>query len=65
MTHDGTIDSSTCNYTCFLDSRGFQDGLEDVSFFIRDGKLIAFKPYTFLSPNSSLDTVVHDFEIAN
>ena len=61
---EGLIDR-TCNYQCFLKTRNFTNGIEDVYYFVRDGKLIAFKPYTYLYSNAVDQNIVYDFELTN
>ena len=54
------IDSSECDFHCFQLSRSFQDGIDDVEYFVRDGKLVVFKPYIYMEGNSNIK---YDFEI--
>ena len=42
-------DERECNYECFLKYREIDSYLDDVVYFVREGKLIAFKPYIFYS----------------
>ena len=37
--------SNECNYNCFLKWRGVSKYLDHVSYYVRDGKLIAFKSF--------------------
>ena len=45
------FDTRECDYQCFLKNREIDsnDYLKDTEFFIRNGKLIVFKPYIFAS----------------
>jgi hypothetical protein len=38
-----------CNYDCFLKYRGISDYLDNVNYYISDGNLIAYIPFTFYS----------------
>lgn len=62
LIQEGVFDSRNCNYDCFLESRDFSEGIEDASYFVRDGKLVVFKPYTNIS-FSSQSGDIYDFEI--
>ena len=57
------LKTSNCNYNCFITSRNFADALKNVSYYVRDGKLIAFVPYTYLSLNAE-DAMTYEFELA-
>ena len=56
----GTYNSKECDYKCFLETREFNKEHNDVYYFVRDGKLIAFKPYIAISQK---EEEVHDFVI--
>ncbi len=53
----------SCNYECFLTTRHFVEGLENISYFVKDSKLYAYVPYTYMSLNAE-NGMVYDFEIA-
>lgn len=38
-----------CNYNCFLKWRGVTDYLDNIHYYVKDGKLIAYKPFVFYS----------------
>ena len=63
LVSDNVIDSTECDYNCFLNRYKFEKGLDDISYYVRDGKLIVFKPYTYVSSVTSEESVVYDFEI--
>ena len=54
---------SNCNYNCFLKSRDFTDTMEDVEYYVRDGKLVVFKPYTYMYNAEEEKNIVYDFLI--
>ena len=56
--------SSQCNYDCFLESRNIDLGLGDTSFYIQEGKLVAYKPYTFIQTEASSE-IVYGFTLTN
>jgi len=60
LVKDGTYDQKECDYNCFLERREFKSDHSDVYYFVRDGKLIAFKPYIAISQK---EEEVHDFVI--
>ena len=64
LVNEDTINPNTCDYQCFLKSRDFTEDMEDVEYFIRDGKLIAFKPYIDMVSVDAAERSIHDFEIA-
>ena len=47
------INSNQCDYNCFLNSRDIKQSnyLDGVEYFIRDGKLVIFKPIVFIPLN--------------
>lgn len=59
LVNDGAI-SRSCNYECFLNDRGFEDGNDDVEFYVKEGKLIAYKPYINISQG---ELKIHEFII--
>ena len=50
LSQEGKVDGR-CDYDCFLESRDFTSGIDDVEFYVKDGKLIAYKPFTYMSNN--------------
>ena len=63
LVDDKSINKS-CNYQCFFKERQFEDGLSDVAFYVREGKLIAYKPYINIGETDE-DLMIHEFEITN
>ena len=45
----GYIEEMECDYTCYLGYRGVTDYLEDINYYIKDGKLVAYKPFIYSS----------------
>lgn len=43
------FDEEECEYECFLENRGVEDYMDDVSYYIEGGKLVAYKPFVFYS----------------
>lgn len=41
--------SNECNYNCFLSYRGVDDYMENVSYYVKNGDLIAYRPFTIYS----------------
>ena len=52
--------SRSCNYECFIKDRGFEDGYDDIEFYVKEGKLIAYKPYINISQG---ELKIHEFNI--
>ena len=46
---EGYFAESECDYDCFLDSRGVENYMDEISYYIDDGKLVVFKPFSFYS----------------
>lgn len=40
---------STCDYDCFLEYRGVENYMDEIAYYIDNGKLIVFKPFSFYS----------------
>lgn len=38
-----------CNYECFLNYRNVQNYMDNVSYYVKNGDLIAYKPFVFFS----------------
>ena len=57
------IDEDECNYSCFLDSREFNDENNKEEYYVKNGKLYAFKPYTFISTDEE-QKIVYKFKIS-
>ena len=49
LVKEGYFSSRECNYKCFLNTRGIEKYTKDVSYFIKDGKLYAYKPFYIIS----------------
>ena len=54
------IDNS-CNYNCFIKTRFYNESIDDIEYFIRDGKLVLFKPHVYISSTDSDES--DNFEI--
>lgn len=46
---EGFIEASFCNFDCYIENRGISSYLENVSYYIKEGKLYAYKPFNFYS----------------
>lgn len=57
------IDEKECNYDCFIQARNFEPGTEDNEYYVRNGKLVVFKPYIFMTSTDSDEEIVYDFEL--
>ena len=45
IVNKGYYHREECDYDCFLLYRGIEDYLSDISYYVRDGNLIVFKPF--------------------
>lgn len=45
----GYIEEMECNYDCYLGYRGVDDYLTDLNYYIKDGKLVVYKPFIYSS----------------
>ena len=45
----GYIVPQECNFKCYMECRRVDDYLKDISYYIRDGKLYVFRPFSFYS----------------
>lgn len=63
LVNNESINEHECDYDCFIKSRGFQSGVEDNEYYIRDGKLVVYKPYIFMSSTTSSKKIKYDFTI--
>lgn len=45
----GFIEPRECNFDCYIKNRGFSDYLEGVNYYVKEGKLYAYKPFDFYS----------------
>lgn len=61
---EGYVDSDNCNYNCFLEGRFLTEDMDDVEYYVKDGKLYAYKPFTFVSIDGSTDGIVYRYLIA-
>ncbi|MBQ8131195.1 MAG: hypothetical protein IJ193_01750 [Bacilli bacterium] len=41
----GFLVEEECDYDCYIKNRGFEEYTQDLSFYIKDSKLIVFKPF--------------------
>lgn len=62
LVNNEAINLNECDYDCFLKSRNLNDNVDDIEYYVRDGKLFAFKPYTCILNDKEKD-IVYDFEI--
>lgn len=46
---EGYYSLQQCNFNCFLKWRDIEDYLDGVSYYIKEGKLYAYKPFVFAS----------------
>lgn len=49
ITKKGYFDERECDYECFLEYREVDNYLDDISYYIENGKLVAYKPFVFYS----------------
>ena len=59
----GTVDGRKCNYNCFLKARKFESSNDNNEYFIRDGKLIVFKPFVYMTTDSNKKVKKYEFKI--
>lgn len=45
IVNNNYYNSEECDYDCFLIYRGFDNYLDDISYYVRGGNLVAFKPF--------------------
>lgn len=57
------INSNNCDYDCFLSNRDLNNNLDNTEYYIKNGKLIVYKPYSIIS-SSKEENTIHYFEIA-
>lgn len=57
------ISSYNCDFNCFCNSRGFTKTLDDAEFFVKEGKLFVYKPYTFIQFDSD-EEITYGFQVA-
>ena len=43
------LDADECDYECFLEYREVDDYMDNISYYVDNGKLIVFKPFSFYS----------------
>lgn len=46
---EGYYQADECDYSCFLGYRNVDDYLKDVNYYVKNGDLIAYKPFIFTS----------------
>ena len=49
VTKEGYVEEEECDYECFLKYKEVEDYLDEVSYYIEKGNLIAYKPFVFYS----------------
>lgn len=64
LDNESYIDSKNCDLDCFLDGRFLEQGISDVEYYIKNGKLYAYKPFNFVSIDGSKDGIVYKYQIA-
>ncbi len=61
------VDETKCNVECFIDRRGFYGYMQDINYYVNNGKLIVYKPFIINSSTWEYDyfkTYDFAFEIA-
>ena len=48
-----------CDYNCFLKSREFTEDLEDAEYYVRDSKLVVFKPYISMNETDVKEFIIN------
>ena len=49
IVEEGYYQEEECDYSCFLSYREINDYLDDVTYYVKNGNLIAYKPFVFSS----------------
>ena len=63
LVNNNILDQNECNYNCFLNRRDIKSNyIDNISYYIRDGKLIVFKPTTFI-PIYDNEERIDEYEI--
>lgn len=62
--NEGYVDSDTCNYNCFLEGKFLTEDMDDVEYYVKKGKLYAYKPFTYVSIDGDNDGIVYRYQIA-
>lgn len=65
---EGYFDSRECNYECFLNWRGVNDYLDPVYYYIKNGNLVAYRPFSIYSvygEEEYYDDDSYEFSITN
>lgn len=62
LVEDNIVNERTCNYNCFLKSRNYTNNIDDVAYYIKEGKLIAYKPHIFIAL-SDKDKIKYSFTL--
>ena len=63
LVNNEIIDEDECDYDCFIKSRDFNLGADDNEYYVKNGKLVVFKPYVFMSSSDEDNEIVYDFEL--
>ena len=62
LVENNIVKVSECDYSCFLKSRDFSDDMNDISYYIDKGKLVAYKPHVFIAL-SDKDKIKYGFTL--
>lgn len=46
---EGYVDSNECDYACYLKWRGVTDYMDNINYYIKDGKLYVYREFQFYS----------------
>lgn len=49
LVEEGYYEENECDYECFLKYRDVENYMDDLSYFVDKGKLVAFKPFIYSS----------------
>ena len=49
LVYEKYFQEDECNYSCFLKYRGIDNVLDNITFYVKNGKLVVYKPFTFAS----------------
>ncbi len=63
---DNKIDSASCDFECFVGRRGFLGYMSDVNYYVKDKKLVVYKPFLIATSQEEYDYFVDNefvFEI--
>jgi len=57
--------NSDCDYSCFLRNQNIDMGIDNLEYFVRDGKLVVYKPFTYRIYDSELNNHDYGFVLTN